>query len=601
MVAHPDLWPPLHETGYYLEVKQRQKEDMLYLNHIKLKRLHLGPYELSMFVIVAAATAARLTLIYFNWPITNSDEGNMGLLAMHVAYRGELPIFFYGLPYMGPLEGYFAAPLFRLFGVSLFTLRLPLVLLFALFLICMYYLTRLLYTEKFALAIVILLSFGSNILILLQLRASGEYPETELFAALISFLTSWLALSSHALNNGGAKQVKRKRVAVYGCLGLVVGLAIWVDFLILPFVATAGLLLFLFCRCELRGWAGLSLSLGIVTGLFPLILYNISAPLAQNSLVVLYDIHRAGANEVAAQHIPFLRQLIGAIMVSLPLATGANPSCPLKAFPLFGPTQLSTLPCVAFQGGWGIGCIILGISAAYPAFCLARRQWRNSPLQDWSFEQRQTTLRQCARLMLLVSAAITLVSYMLSPIAAIVPDVVWRYLIGVLIALPAILWPLWSGNSLLMMSPLKHAKVLLILKVGALLLIASIFVLGTISTFVVGMPQAQAAAAQEDALVHDLLHIGATRIYSEYWTCNRLTFHSREQIICSALGDQLQPGFDRYPPYRATVRAALHPAYVFPLNSPQAMAFQQEMLSQNLHYRHYVFEGYDVYQPLEIY
>ena len=140
--------------------EEAMKKGMLQLNRSYFfKRFRLGPYELSMFMIVAAATLVRFVLIYFNWPVTNSDEGNMGLLAMHVAYRGELPIFFYGLPYMGPLEGYIAAPLFHLFGVSLFTLRLGLLLLFALFLICMYYLTRLLYAEKFALAIVVLLSF----------------------------------------------------------------------------------------------------------------------------------------------------------------------------------------------------------------------------------------------------------------------------------------------------------------------------------------------------------------------------------------------------------------------------------------------------------
>ena len=63
-----------------------------------LKRFRIGPYELCMFAVVVAATIARLVLISYNWPVTNSDEGNMGLLAMHVAYRGELPIFFYGLP-----------------------------------------------------------------------------------------------------------------------------------------------------------------------------------------------------------------------------------------------------------------------------------------------------------------------------------------------------------------------------------------------------------------------------------------------------------------------------------------------------------------------
>src|SRR5437660_6869339 len=145
-----------------------------------LKRFRIGPYELCMFAVVVLATIVRFVLIASNWPVTNSDEGNMGLLAMHVAYRGELPIFFYGLPYMGPLEGYIAAPLFHLFGTSLFTLRLGLLPLFALFLISMYYLTRLLYTERFALAIVILLSFGSQLVILHELKAVGEYPEMEL-------------------------------------------------------------------------------------------------------------------------------------------------------------------------------------------------------------------------------------------------------------------------------------------------------------------------------------------------------------------------------------------------------------------------------------
>src|SRR6266851_3045375 len=124
--------------------------------HMYLKRIRTSPYERWMFVLVAIATLARFFLIYFNWPVTNSDEANMGLVAFHIAYQGDHPTFFYGLPYMGPLEGYIAAPLFRLLGPSLFALRLGLLLLFILFLICMYYLTRLLYTRGLALFIVVL-------------------------------------------------------------------------------------------------------------------------------------------------------------------------------------------------------------------------------------------------------------------------------------------------------------------------------------------------------------------------------------------------------------------------------------------------------------
>src|SRR5258708_13651338 len=149
-----------------------------------------------MFASVAIATLLRFILIYFHWPFTNSDEGNMGLVALHVAYQGDQRIFFYGAPYLGPLEGYAAAPFFRLFGASVFTLRLPLVLFYIGFLVSMFYLIRLLYSEKFALASVILLGLGSPDVLFLQLRASGEYPEIEMFAALMCLLAASLALSS---------------------------------------------------------------------------------------------------------------------------------------------------------------------------------------------------------------------------------------------------------------------------------------------------------------------------------------------------------------------------------------------------------------------
>src|SRR6266566_4063185 len=73
-----------------------------------------------------------------DWHHTNIDEGTMGEMAMNIAFRGEHPVFFYGQDYMGALQAYLAAGFFRLFGVSLFTLRLGLVFLFALFLISMY-------------------------------------------------------------------------------------------------------------------------------------------------------------------------------------------------------------------------------------------------------------------------------------------------------------------------------------------------------------------------------------------------------------------------------------------------------------------------------
>ncbi len=548
-----------------------------------------------MLAIVATATLARFLLIYFNWPVTNSDEGNMGLLALHVAFQGDHPTFFYGLPYMAPLEGYIAAPLFRIFGVSLFTLRLGLLLLFAAFLICMYYLTRLLYTEKFALTIVILLSLGSYPIIYLQLKAFGEYPETELFSALIPLLASWLALTYYTSFRGETIASQWKRNLIYGFLGLIMGLALWVDFLILPIIATAGLILLLFCFRELISWAGLSLLVGATAGSFPLILYNLTAPSNQNSLNILLWIHQDGSQEIIKQHLTWLHHIIGTVMISLPSITGANPDCPFNAYPLFGTPNVSTLPCMVFHGTWGIGYLILliiAISCAVSAIWQSRQYFSS---QNEVIEKRQVLILQCCRLMLLVNVTLTLFSYVTSAKSAVPPVISYRYLLYAFIAAPAILWPLWKGMRFENTQANKRLKLTSILSGGLLLLIFLTFAIGTVRTFA-DIPAAQADYEQEGALVQDLLKIGATRIYSDYWTCNRLTFRSREQIICSVLDDQLNPGFDRYLPYRYLVRAAHRPAYVFAVGSSVVDVLKRQLQSPGTRYRTFIFEGYMVFQ-----
>src|SRR5579884_2428952 len=124
--------------------------------------LHIGPYALCALALIALALGLRITLVELGWPLLDSDEGTMGLMAMHIAYRGELPFFFYGQAYMGATEAYLAAAFFHIFGVSSFTLRLGLLLIFTIFLIAMYLLTRLLYTRKLALVVLAILALGSN-------------------------------------------------------------------------------------------------------------------------------------------------------------------------------------------------------------------------------------------------------------------------------------------------------------------------------------------------------------------------------------------------------------------------------------------------------
>ena len=521
----------------------------------------------------------------------------MGLVALHVAYQGDHPIFFYGSNYLGPLEGYAAAPLFHLFGPSLFALRLPLVLFFTGFLLSMYYLVRLLYSEKFALATVILLGLGTSDVFFLQLRASGEYPEIEMFAALICLLAAWLVLSSHRAGQEPGRQKRWKRIVIYGLLGLIVGLAFWVDLLILPFVAAAGLLLLLFCRRELLSWTGLSLLLGFVVGAFPLIYYNLTAPPSQNSWFVLLSNQHAGASDMVARHLTWVNQLTGTMIVALPTATGGGVQCPLSAIPPSGSPTPTTLPCVLFQGGWGFGYLILWFIALGLAVYAVRRYRRQvrSGLTESASEERQEVIRQCGRLMLLASAGLTLLLYATSPTSATGPDTTFRYLTCMLLAVPAILWPAWQGLSTHKISLNWRSKGALLLRGALLLLVTTTLVTGTVRTFM-QIPTAQVVYQRQETLVQDLLHVGATRVYADYWTCNILTFLSREKIICSALDEQLNPGYDRYMPYRFIVRAAPHPAYVFLPGTKQIEAIKKRVNLASSHYRHYIFEGFVVYQ-----
>ena len=560
------------------------------------KRLRsISIYDRWMLVCVAVAILLRLVLIAFQWPYTDSDEGNMGLLALHVAFQGDHPIFFYGGFYLGPLEGYVAAPLFRLFGSSLFALRLPLVLFFALFLIGMYYLTLLLYNDqKFALFIAILFALGSPDTLFLQLRASGEYPEIEMFAALMCALAIWLALTAQRAPMSGGE--RWKRVGLYGLLGLIVGQALWVDLLVGPFVLAIGLLLCLFCWRELLRWPGLSLLAGIVVGALPLIYYNLTAPWSQNSWFVLLRLQASGHAQMLAAHLTWVNQLAGTLFISLPMATGGGWSCSPAAIPSFGPSTSATLPCVIVQGGWGLGYLLLWLLAAGVAVFalwryLSRRNTSAEPIEDGAAETRRQLIRTCGQLTLLFSVGLTLALYVDSPAPALASDTSFRYLTCLLLALPVLLWPLWRS--------LEHAKksARWWTRAALLLLVAAVLTSGMVRALL-QMPATQARYEEQQALVQDLQQVGATRLYSDYWTCNVLIFLSKEHIICSALDTSMNPAQDRYLPYRLIVHATPHPGYIFAANSPQDKIMQQRAAAEPSHYRVYHFFEYVVYQEI---
>ena len=562
-----------------------------------LQRFRIGPYALAALGIIAFTILLRILLIANGWPETDSDEGTMGLEAMHIAFRGEHPVFLYGQNYMGTIEAYVGAFLFRLFGVSLFNLRLGMILLFTLFLVSMYCLTSLLYSKKLALVTLALLSIGARNVLLPEIRAVGGAMETLVFGSIVMLLASWLAFTS---DEDALPRKRRLRLIAYGAWGLATGLGLWSHLLVIPFVLTSALLLLLFCRRDIRSLAPLCLLVGFIIGAMPLIYYNITSPLNQNSLAVALSIQ--GGNGIA-QKVTFAKQVSGTIFYSLPVATGLNPPCTLEHMPLFGPASSRNVLCTIVDGSWSMGYIALMAISALLALIPLWQLWRlhSSTRHSWSIEDRQNSILQTSRLLLLCAAALTLALFVLSPLAAEKP---WstRYLIGLLIATPALLWPLWHGlHDRQLTSTVQHLqtsqRLSLALRGSLLLLIAATFVAGTIYDFR-EIPNDQQLLQQDTMLIHDLLHHDIRRISAGYWVCDRLIFASQEQIICNVVEVPLYEGLNRYTPYIAIVKADSTAPYVFPVGSDFALAAAHNPQLNSSHYHHFVLDGYIVYQPI---
>lgn len=210
-----------------------------------------------------------------------------------------------------------------------------------------------------------------------------------------------------------------------------------------------------------------------------------------------------------------------------------------------------------------------------------------------SIEDQRKIVLHTMRVAVLASAGLTLLAYMISPAPALVPVTSARYLVGLLVTFPVILAPLWQPfqqhtTASRLRNMLKPGRVGF-LAIGILLACATWGVFQQV-------PPIQTVNTQQHKLIADLEAIHATHIYSDYWTCDNITFQSDEHIICGVLGDNLQPGQNRYLPYLETVQRDPYTAYAFPASSPQAKLFVQTFGQMKKPYSMLTFDGYVVFR-----
>ncbi|HTI14789.1 MAG TPA: glycosyltransferase family 39 protein [Dictyobacter sp.] len=566
------------------------------------KIIHLSKRHSLVLFLLGGAIILRLIFMLNNWPATDSEEGTMGLEALHILQKGEHPIYFYGQYYMGVAEAYIGAVMFKLFGISIFSLRLGMLLLFLIFLILVYLLGSLLYNKKVALWTLALLAGGSEILLTPELKAVGGAAETLVCGTALQVLTSWIILRTIR----GQATKKNYQGYAYGCWGFIAGFGLWSHLLVVPFILTSGTFLFLFCRKTLKKGTGWLMLIGFLIGASPLIIFNILTP-QHNTIAVFWGLHQTTYPNAPTGITLWAKQIIGTFFYTLPLATGMLRFSDLQvvpglsqfihinelnALPLYGPLNWQSLIPIVFFGGWSTGFLALLFSSTKHSFTRTYLFWKKSRNNvNLSKEERLQFTLHALQCMLLLNGWLTIISFVTSATAAERP---WsfRYLIGLLIITPALVAPLCQSRPSLQKRPVwKYIgiRTLITLALG-------IICLSTLQNFF-ELPQATTAFQNQTLFVHQLEQKHITHIYSGYWVCDRLIFASQENVICAVLNNNMQPGLTRYSQYQTIVRKDPQAAYVFTTNTDFDPQQAINTLKQNRDYQQFSTDGYIVFYP----
>ncbi|MET8259592.1 hypothetical protein [Micromonospora sp. NPDC005205] len=538
---------------------------------------------------VLAGVGYRLWLLLHAAPPTNSDEATMGLAALHIA-RGEgFPVWFYGQQYMGTLEAYLAAPVFALAGgPSLLGLRLPTLALYALFLLLAWRLTlRLTGDRWFGLLMVALLALGSDRIVKNQLIAGGGYPEMNTAGAALALLAVDLATGRPGRRtadtwrpDGRTADAGRPgwRLARWAAWGFLAGLMVWVDPLVLPYVAATGAVLVGFCRRELWGAAGTLLGAAAVLGAAPLLLHSLLT--GRNPLHAV--LAASGTNASAG----WPDRLHGGLVLGPGLGMGFCAPGQCATWQLWWALALPLLLAIAAATAWRA----LGTCEPDPAGSAAAGNDAVSP-----------RVAAAARLALVLAAVATLGAYTVSSSAGLTPVESSRYLSCLLISLPALLWPVWTvaRHGLRRAATGRRGVGSTLARSVAVAVLAATLGTAAHATWRAAetVPATRADEARQTELVSTLRQLGVRHVRAGYWTCNRLTFASAEQVVCAVVDDTLRPGFDRYPAYRREVDRAAAPAWVAPAGSPLAEVLDERQRVTPGSLDLVTIEGWRIYLP----
>ncbi|MGH2514797.1 MAG: hypothetical protein ACRDHP_04000 [Ktedonobacterales bacterium] len=186
-----------------------------------------------LLLALLLSLAARLLLVARAHAMIDGDEALLGIQAEHIL-RGQYPFYFYSQPYMGSLEAYLAAALFRVFGPSAWALRAVPIALSLLLVYLTWRLARAL-LPKGARTTPLLAGLAAFVAAapplydaVAELRTWGG--QIEVYVVTLALLLATVGLTDRLRADAGADTFElARRWAVWGFL---LGLGIWINPLI---------------------------------------------------------------------------------------------------------------------------------------------------------------------------------------------------------------------------------------------------------------------------------------------------------------------------------------------------------------------------------
>ncbi len=443
---------------------------------------------------------------YLITPLLDSDQAVLGLQSRHLL-RGEFAVFQWGLAYVGTPQAFLTAVAFALFGLSRLVLNaVPLVLSLG-FILVTYRLGREAAGEDAGLVSAALVALAPPYLAVFGAWARHGYMDTLLLGSLVLVLA--LRLARRPLG-------PREEVRGFALLGLMAGVAWWVNLLSLFYLLPAALFLLLrdWRWVGRRGpWVALAFFL---LGSAPFWLFNLRHAFWSFNLFKGGDVRRAPG------------QILRVATEGLPAILGAR----------------SSHAATTFVPGLSEAVMLLY------ALAFAWLVWRGL-----SGLRRERRVEPGVGLLLLFFASGALLTAVSRQAELITAEGTKRYLLPLYSTLPVLLAGFFARVREAS-GPL--AAVLLALPLALHLYGNAVSYPSTKGE----VPGFRAARAQDEALFQFLRARDLTRVYATaYWLAPRLTFDAGEAVIFA------QPSRDRYPPYTALVDAGPRVGYLFALRA----------------------------------